>query len=195
MLRVNRILAAIATWINAVVWWHEGKTQEKPYETLYTQRVEGAGIAMLVRRNPDLCPRDVGTLMWMPTRANGPVVDVHLLIDHLDGMARKPKHHTHQITVALASHWPDEDGLYELEPLFFATADLQGFQPRRDLHVRKVLATLVEPLTFNDPPRSINWKLQLDIAMKLCGLTAPKLSGSVIAYDVATGQPLRIHLD
>lgn len=194
-MRLNRILTSIAGWVNALVWWREGQVKQKPYETIYTHRVTGAGIMLLVRRDPERCPRDVGTLIWFPARANNPgAKDCHILIDHLEGMARNRQRHTHQITIAIASHWPDADGLYDYHPLFCATADLQGQQMRRDLNVRKILATLASPLATDDPG-TINWELQLGIAMKTCGLYAPKPTGTVIARGVdQRGAIARINL-
>lgn len=194
-MRMNRILTAIADWINALVWWREGQVRQKPYETLHTHRVEGSGIMLLVKRDPDRCPRDVGSLIWLPARANNPgAKDCHIMIDHLEGMARNRKHHTHQITVAIASHWPDADGLYTYAPLFCATADLQGAQVRRDLNVRKILATLAAPLS-TDSPGTINWELQLGIAMKSCGLSAPRATGTVTAIALDGTAIARINLD
>jgi hypothetical protein len=183
MLRFNRILAALAEWINALVWWREGKARVKPYILLDQYRIEGAGILHFVKRNPDLCPRDVGTFIWLPLRSSTQTPpDIHICIDHLEGFSRKRKFHTHQITIAAASHWPDEDGLFEYEPIYSATADLQGMQSRRDLHVRRILANLIQPLTHGDNPYRTNWESQLHISMKDCGLDTPKIHGIVTAH-------------
>jgi hypothetical protein len=183
-MRFNRILTSIADWINALLWWREGEVHQKPYETLYTHRVEGRGIMLLVARDPTRCPRDVGSLIWLPARAYHPgAKDCHILIDHLDGMARNPHQHTHQITIAIASHWPDRDGLYTYDLLYCATADLQGQQLRRDMNVRKILTTLAHPLG-TDEPDAVNWELQLIIAMKSCSLNCPRPRGTIAAVGV-----------
>ncbi|MFH7241823.1 MAG: hypothetical protein ACHWZW_03130 [Spirulina sp.] len=84
-------------------------------------------------------------------------------------MANQGNRHTHQITIALASHWPDADGLYSYDVLFVATADLQGLQPRRDLNVKKILYGLAQPLTLR-PSQQIDWAREAISAMATCGL-------------------------
>ncbi len=195
-MKLNRILTAIAEWINSVVWWRKGEVKHKPYETLHTHRVEGAGIILLVRRNPETCPRDVGTIIWFSIRGSQPsqTMDCHICIDHLEGMARSRDRYTHQITISLADHWPDKDGLYNYEPLFSAMADLQGQSVRRDIHTRKILTILARPLAYQSPAE-INWDLQLQIAMKSCGLTAPSPTGTVLAHGLSANTIARINLN
>jgi hypothetical protein len=193
--RLNRILTAIEQWINSLVWWREGEVKTKPYTTIESRSVEGAGIVLLVRRNPEQCPRDVGTVIWLPARASNPgAKDCHILIDHLEGMRRVHHHHTHQVTIAVASHWPDGEGFYAYENLYVGTADLQGQQVRRDLNIRKILSVLAHPL-IHMPAPLINWDLQMDIAMKSCGLNAPKATGTVIARSLDGGGGVRVKLD
>lgn len=167
MIRLNRILAAIAAWINSLVWWHEGSSTRQPYELLRSWRFEGRGMALLVRRDPLLCPRDVGTIIFEPLRTDPTYTpsDIHFCIDHLEGFARKPKNHTHQISILQASHWPDAEGLYAYDEIFCCSADLQGQQPRRDLYVQPILFAIVEILQ-NAAPQEVNWPMQIEIARK-----------------------------
>lgn len=122
-----------------------------------------------VRRCPELCPRDVGTIYFVPMRTSGRAAgpDLHICIDHIEGMARRPRRHTHQISVLLASHWPDRDGRYCCEELFCTTADLQGTQMRRDLNINCILYQMMLVLK-SAPPEDINWPLQVAIALKTC---------------------------
>jgi len=192
--KLNRILASIAAWINTLVWWHEGEVAVRPYELIQQYRIEGAGILMVVRRNPDLCPRDTGSLIWLPLRSrNTNPPDIHILSDHLEGFARNRHRHTHQITVAIASHWPDEDGLFTYDPIYSATADLQGMQPRRDMHIRRILANLIQPIIHGDIPQTVNWELQLAIAMKDCGLNSPQIHGVIIAHGIDGDRDVRVN--
>ncbi|MBD1871982.1 hypothetical protein H6F75_00660 [Nodosilinea sp. FACHB-131] len=192
---LNRILTAIQQWIVSVGWYHEGEVKQKPYETIHTHRVEGKGIILLVKRNPDQCPRDVGTIIWLPVRGVGTdTQDCHICVDHLEGMARTKERHTHQVTIAAASHWPDRNGLFDYDTLYAATADLQGQQSRRDLNVRKVLTVLAQPLAYQSAI-DVNWELQLGIAMKSAGLSAPKVHGTVVARSLDGGPGVRINLD
>ncbi|PZU94445.1 MAG: hypothetical protein DCF32_22860 [Leptolyngbya sp.] len=166
-MKLNRILVSIAAWLNSLAWWREGQTRIKPYEIIETSFLEERGVLMLVRRDERICPRDVGTIMWMPSRASHPNArDIHICIDSLDGMARR-RGHTHQVSILSASHWPDKDGMYDYDPLFHTTADLQGQQPRPDLHVKCLLTELADVFRYPSP-ELINWSLQFDIARKVC---------------------------
>jgi hypothetical protein len=172
MIRVNRILAAIATWLNSLVWWRHGEVKHRPYTLIQSHRVENRGILLLVARDREMCPRDVGTIIFVPLRLRPDAnpKDLHIFIDHLDGMAGISNGHTHQVTVAAASHWPGPDGLYDLDPLFSVSADLQGLQPRRDLYVRCILHEMADILRHVAPGQltAQNWQLQFDIARKAC---------------------------
>jgi hypothetical protein len=168
-MKLNRILAAIAEWINAVLWWREGHVQDPPFEEIQRWRVEGRGVFVYCRRNPEKYPRDVGTIMFWPLRSDSlqQPKDIHFCIDHLEGMAKTPQGHTHQVAILAASHFPDEDGNYDYQELFFTTADLQGLQPRRDLHIRCIVYWLADILRHAHPA-DVRWDIQFDIARKTC---------------------------
>lgn len=168
MIRLNRILAAIATWINALLWWREGEVSSPPFTLIRSQRFEGRGMIYYVRRSELLCPRDVGTAYFVPLRLDARALeDLHICIDHLEGMARSPRGHTHQVSVMRASHWPDRDGRYAYTEIYCTTADLQGLQMRRDIHVSCVLAQMVAILK-SASPEEVNWPEQVAISIKTC---------------------------
>lgn len=209
-MKFDRILAEILNFINSLLWHREAPDKKaKPYERLRTWRLEGRGILHQVSRPPDLCPRAVATFIYEPLRLHGSPQDLHLYADHLEGLMHPIRpgtqlsrcRPTHRITILKASHWIGPDGRYRADELFSINDDLQGQSSRRDGHVVCILYQMAVA-TSGQSPIQVNWKLELNVAKKVC--MGSQFTNSldvvdsrkkeVIAYDLEGKPAARIRL-
>lgn len=202
-MRYDRLLTEILNWINSILWHRE--TPEKkpqPYERIRKWHLANRGLLHEVNRPPDLCPRAVATFIYEPLRLQGNPKDLHLCIDHLEGMSQpiRPgsvsRHRaTHRVTILEASHWVGADGRYDADELFSVDDDLQG-RGRRDQHVACILYQMAVA-SSGLPPARVRWKQELNNAKKICmgGEFTATLDFTedgkklIYAYDPTTGKP------
>lgn len=204
-MRVDRLLTEILAWINGVLWHREAPTlKPQPYDRLRTWRLESRGILHQVNRPADLCPRAVATFIYEPLRLEGNPKDLHLCIDHLEGMhqpirpgSSSPRFRpTHRVTVLAASHWVGADGRYDAVELFSLDDDLQGRSGRRDEHTACILYQMAVAASAQ-PPIRVDWLLELHHAKQVCmggdytdTINLPDTGQKeIIAYDPVTGKP------
>ena len=207
-MKFDRIFLDLLAWINQLGWWRDQKVKKRPYEKLEKWHLSGLGILSRVLRPPDLCPRDCGTYMFEPFRyGNKPVRDLHICIDHLEGMAvsgrsRRRIKATHRVTVLSADHWIGADGRYEADKLFSIDDDLQGQSSSRDLYIRCILHQFALGVAAAYDRPTFDYLLEFNDCKKYCmrsdytpTLSIPPATGVVIARSLDGKSSVRIRLD